>query len=67
MGQALCYDGNWIHNSSANRILARHGPAKNKTVMAFFDGSVQVIETRIFEMRGDRTRDLFPRFRNYRR
>ncbi len=62
----MIYDGNWLHNSTPNRILARHGPAKNKTVMVFFDGSVQVIETRIFEMHDRDTRDLFPRFRNYR-
>jgi len=62
----MIYDGNWMHNSSANRILARHGPAKNKTVMVFFDGSVQVLETRIFSVSDRDTRDLFPRFRNYR-
>jgi len=63
--QVMICDGIWILNQSPNRVLARHSK-KSKTVMAFMDGSVQAIETRLFELRDRDTRDLFPRFRNYR-
>lgn len=62
----MVYSGGvWAHNSSPNRIYARHGMNRDKSIFAFFDGSAKVIRTRVFNTGNRSERDLFPRFRTY--
>lgn len=63
---AMIYDGKWMHNRNRNRVIARHSSTnRRKTVITFFDGSVQVLDTQLFNVEDGSTRELFPRFRLY--
>ncbi|GEM_PF-2230009 len=62
----MIYDGKWMHNRNSNRIFARHSSSsRRKSVITFFDGSVQVLDTQLFNVEDGNSRDLFPRFRLY--
>jgi prepilin-type processing-associated H-X9-DG protein len=58
----MLYDGVWTHNSAAQRVYARHGNPRSITNMAFFDGRVESIKTRLFDVGGTAS-DVYPRFR----
>ena len=59
----MFYDGAWTHNSGASRVYARHGSPRSVTNIAFFDGHVESIRTRPFDVNGN-SPDSHPRFRN---
>ncbi|MCC5849895.1 MAG: prepilin-type N-terminal cleavage/methylation domain-containing protein [Verrucomicrobia bacterium] len=59
----MFFDGVWSHNSGATRVYARHGSPRSVTNIAFFDGHVESIRTRPFDVNGS-SPDSYPRFRN---
>lgn len=59
----MIYDGKWFHNTDQDRILARHGKPRNRTIMAFFDGSTHSFVTRLFPVGEGGERDIYPRFK----
>jgi hypothetical protein len=58
----MLYDGVWCHNSTNQRIYARHGVPVSFTNFCYFDGRVITTKTKFFDVGGG-GQNVYPRFR----